>query len=772
MLPLRRLLLRDLLILVSATAALVGLSLVWNLHRSLREQAEARASVLVDRLRADLNADMGRVESLGETLQALWEAGPPSGARRPEADEAQLFALVSRHPMVATAFLVNADGDGVFLFQSDLTRPAAQRTLNGFAITRPGALVQLRAEGRPLAQAARPKGLSYHSPVTRPWFQAAREASGPRWVDPYAFFGTNLPGITYIVPLRDPVGAFKGAIALDLMLEDLTERFWDSRPTPGSLFGLVDGQGRLVLMPKAQGLLDREARAQAFMTPLSGTFLPALDQVWRARPEASWFKAEGQSHFGLRRALRPGQGPAWTLLLSIPEAELIGSAQRRLVLTAGLTLLCLLLVGLRARHLARRFGDPLRDLARAAESLVQGRVPEPPATAISELRTVGEALQRAGRMVVDRTRLQQQLQHSQRLETVGTLAGGIAHDVNNQLGAIMGQLFLAREAMPPGHPAAQRVARAEEAVERCAQTTKALLAFSHHGETKLQPLDLNALVRRTATLLDRVLGGLIRVELDLDPGLPGILGEPLQLEQVLMNMAVNARDAMPEGGHLWFRTRRSDTGEVTLEVQDTGRGIPPAILPQIFEPFFTTKPVGKGTGLGLAMAFGILHAHGGRIDVESEVGRGTAFTLVLPASGEAPLDPSGPHRAEPEHEGPLAGLRILVVEDEADLRETLADALTVARAQVETADDGEKAWLLFRASRYDLILSDHRMPVCTGMELLRRVRGTGSRIPFILSSGQDLEPFQSELQADPRLRLLPKPFSVARLLEMVMELRT
>ena len=770
MLPLRRLLLRDLLILVGATAALVGASLVWNLHRSLREQAEARATVLVDRLRSDLNADMGRVEGLAASLQALLEAAPLE-SHRPEALEAQLFALVSRHPMVATAFVVDARGDGVFVFQPDLTRPPAQRTLNGFAIARPGSLVQLRAEGRPLPKAERPGNLSYHAPTDRPWFQAAREASGPRWVDPYAFFGTNLPGITYVVPLRDPLGAFRGVIALDLMLEDLTERFWDTRPTPGSLFGLVDAHGRLVLMPKAATLLDRDARARAFMTPLSPTFLPTLHRAWQGGADARWFHAEGRSHFGLRHPLRPGEGPSWTLLLTIPESELIGSAQHRLAYTAGLTLLCLLLVGLRARHLARRFGDPLRDLASAAEGLVQGKVPEPPATAISEIRTLGEALQRAGRMVVDRTRLQQQLQHSQRLETVGTLAGGIAHDVNNQLGAIMGQLFLAREAMPQGHPAAQRVARAEEAVERCAQTTKALLAFSHHGETKLQPLDLNALVRRTAGLLDRVLGGLITVDQDLAPDLPGVLGEPLQLEQVLMNMAVNARDAMPEGGRLTFRTWVTPGGEVALEVRDTGRGIPPDILPQIFEPFFTTKPIGKGTGLGLAMAFGILRAHGGRIEVASEVDRGTAFTLLLPAGGEAPSEPSGPQRVEPEHDGPLAGLRILVVEDEADLRETLADALTLARAQVETAQDGDQAWALCRSSRYDLILSDHRMPGCTGMELLRRIRGTGSGVPFILASGQDLEPFQAELKADARLRLLPKPFSVARLLEVVGELR-
>lgn len=771
MLPLRRLLFRDLLILVGATAALVGLSLVWNLHRSLREQAEARAGILVDQLCTELQADMGRVETLGATLQALWASTPQGTPIRPEALEAQLHTLTSRHPGVATAFQVDAAGDGALLFQSDLTRPAPERALDGFLLSRPDRIVQVRAEGRLLPHPREPKAFAYHAPTQRPWFRVARESAGPQWVDPYAFYGTNLPGLTYVVPLRGPGGSFQGALALDLMLEDLTERFWALRPTPGSRVALVDQGGRLVLAPKVAGLESREARAQAFMTPLSAGFLPDLDQAWRAPETPAWVRTASGVHLGMRRPLRSEGTPRWTVVLAIPEAELIGAAQHRLAVTAGLTLVCLLAVGLRARHLARRFGNPLRDLARAAESLVQGQVPPPPETPIAEIRTVGEALERAGRMAVDRTRLQQQLQHSQRLETVGTLAGGIAHDVNNQLGAIMGQLFLAREAMPPGHPAAQRVLRAEEAVERCAQTTKALLAFSHHGQTKLQPLDLNALVRSTADLLDRVLGGLIRVELILHPDLPGILGEPLQLEQVLMNMAVNARDAMPEGGRLTFRTYPTPAGEVALEVRDTGRGIPPEILPQIFEPFFTTKPVGKGTGLGLAMAFGILRAHGGRIDVESTPGHGTLFTLHLPAQGAAPQAPSGPHPVEVEDGASLAGLRVLVVEDEPDLRETLADALTVARAQVETAEDGDTAWHLFRASRYDLILSDHRMPACTGMELLRRIRGTGSAVPFILASGQDLEPFQSELEVDPHLRLLAKPFSVARLLEVVAELR-
>ncbi len=771
MLPLRRLLLRDLLVLVGAAAALITFSLWWGQRASLREQAEARSSLLVDHLRSDLNASMAQVEGLGSTLHSLWSEGtlnlPPT-----EREESQIHALAREHPLVAAAFFVNEQGEGLFLSQSNLDDALPQRSLNSFQLRRGAGtswMTALRRNGRALGPRERPPRQVYLDATTRPWFVAARQSPAPLWVEPYPFYGTNLAGITYVLPLRGPGGAFKGVVGLDLMLEDLTRRFWRAHPTPGSLVALMDGRGRTILPPRTFELQDPLRRAQAFLQPLDPATYPSLSSLWNQRLDTSWQGVGLGSRLGIRRALREGGAPTWTLLMAIPEKELLGGAQRRILYALGACVLILLLVVWRSLQLARRFGNPLRDLSRAAERLGEGQVPAIPDSPIAEIRTLGEALRHAGEAQQDRARLQQQLQHSQRLETLGTLAGGIAHDVNNQLGAILGQLFLAREAMAAQSAGAQRLLRAEEAVERCAQTTKALLAFSHNAQADLRPLDFNRVIQRTAGLLDRILGGLVRVELVLDPDLPQILGEPLQLEQVLMNIAVNARDAMPEGGRLVFRTRASAGDHVALEITDTGKGIPPDVLPHIFEPFFTTKPVGKGTGLGLAMAFGILRAHGGSLDVESAVGRGTTFTLRLPASGAAHQEISGPQAQVAPESGPMAGLRILVAEDEVDLRETLADALTIARAQVETAPDGDQAWQLFRASSYDLILSDQRMPQCTGMELLRRVRGTGSEIPFILASGQDLEPFRPELEWDKATRLLPKPFSVARLMELVRE---
>ncbi len=243
------------------------------------------------------------------------------------------------------------------------------------------------------------------------------------------------------------------------------------------------------------------------------------------------------------------------------------------------------------------------------------------------------------------------------------------------------------------------------------------------------------------------------------------------MEQVLMNLGVNARDAMPEGGHLTLSTRLGDDGRVLLDIQDTGAGIPEALLPRLFEPFVTTKEHGKGTGLGLAMVFSILKAHGGEIHAENVPEGGARFRVSLPAagSGEVPLA-KGPDRLRAASPN-LAGRRILVVEDEPLLREMLADALTLARMQVTTAPDGALAWRAWQqAGGFDLVISDQRMPDCTGLELMALIRGSGSEVPFILVSGQGLESVENQLSEDQRVRFVPKPFELPRLLPIMEEM--
>ena len=207
-----------------------------------------------------------------------------------------------------------------------------------------------------------------------------------------------------------------------------------------------------------------------------------------------------------------------------------------------------------------------------------------------------------------------------------------------------------------------------------------------------------------------------------------------------------------------------------MEVQDTGTGIAEELLPHIFEPFVTTKDSTKGTGLGLAMVFGIVKAHQGRVTAENVPGGGARFVVSLPLAHVEEPPAAQLQSAPPGEETALAGRRILVAEDEALLRDMLADALTRARAQVTMAPDGEVAWRAWQTGTFDLVLSDHRMPDCTGLELLERIRATGSVVPFILVSGQGLEGMEAALGKVPRVRLLPKPFELSRLLAVMTEL--
>jgi CheY-like chemotaxis protein len=282
-------------------------------------------------------------------------------------------------------------------------------------------------------------------------------------------------------------------------------------------------------------------------------------------------------------------------------------------------------------------------------------------------------------------------------------------------------------------------------------------------------MDLNEVVRDTAALLERVLGGRIQVACELSPQPAAILGEPVQIEQVLLNLGVNARDAMPEGGRLTFTTRIAAGGWVDLDITDTGAGIPEAHLPHIFEPFFTTKEVGKGTGLGLSMVFGVVTAHQGTITVTSAPGQGTTFHLHLPGT----LAFSTEERVrllEPPELHPTSGLRVLVVDDEPAIREILAESLSLMDLEVVTACDGEDAWRHFQAGSFDLVISDQRMPLCMGTELLARIRATGSQVPFILSSGHGLEGIEAELERDAQVRILPKPFQLKQMTNLAGQL--
>jgi len=382
----------------------------------------------------------------------------------------------------------------------------------------------------------------------------------------------------------------------------------------------------------------------------------------------------------------------------------------------------------------------------------------------------------------ERKRLEQQLRHSQKMEAVGRLAGGVAHDFNNLLTAIKGHAELLIQEMPEDEQTQSDLVEITRAADRAAVLTRKLLAFSRQQIFAPEVLDLTRIVIETSRLLRPLIGEHIDYQTDLEPIGP-IRADPGQIEQVLVNLVVNAKDAMPSGGRLTISTRNLEvTPEdpyrhdfvrpgryVILCVTDTGHGMDADTMTRIFEPFFTTKEKGKGSGLGLAIAYGIVKQSGGYLVAESEPGGGAAFLVILPRSDAAPepTQPSIPaRRVRPTGDGRV----ILVVEDEAPVRSLVSRVLAREGYGVLQAASGEDALQRIREfdGPIDLVLTDVVMPGMDGRELARSVSDRRPDARVVLMSGYSDELPRIEVDAG-NIRILHKPFTPAELTRAVQE---
>jgi PAS domain S-box-containing protein len=363
--------------------------------------------------------------------------------------------------------------------------------------------------------------------------------------------------------------------------------------------------------------------------------------------------------------------------------------------------------------------------------------------------------------VTDRVRLEQQLRHAQKMEAVGSLAGGIAHDFNNILTVILSLGVDVSEALPPGSPVRADVEEIVATAKRAGGLTRQILAFARKQVSDPVDLDLNATISGATKLLERLIGEHIAVKLSLAPGLPHVHADPRQLEQVLMNLAVNARDAMAAGGTLAISTfflpalEGARHGRVELVVRDSGRGMDAETLARAFDPFFTTKGPGKGTGLGLAVVHGIVQQCGGTASIDSAPGRGTAVRIVLPA-GAPSTTRSAPAAVRNVPVAP--GRVVLLVEDEEPVRRVAARILERAGYRVLAVADGEDALRIAAATpRIDLLLTDVVMPGMSGTRLADHLRAARPSLPVLYMSGfsRDLP----ESLAPPPGTLLQKPFT-------------
>ena len=387
--------------------------------------------------------------------------------------------------------------------------------------------------------------------------------------------------------------------------------------------------------------------------------------------------------------------------------------------------------------------------------------------------------------ITEQKQFEEQFHHAQKLESIGQLAGGIAHDFNNILTVIQGHASLLLSEPPVRDVAGESLEIINHAAERAAMLTRQLLMFSRKQVMRPKLLDLNQIVADLTKMLHRLLGANISLQANYSPRLSRIRADAGMMEQVLMNLAVNACDAMPSGGELIIRTADETIGveyveknpqatagnHVCLTVTDTGCGIPAENILRVFEPFFTTKEVGRGTGLGLATVYGIVKQHHGWITIDSEVGKGTTFRIFLPMADETQKDDGIAHDGAPAPHGTET---ILLVEDEPAVRSLARDILRRQGYKILEADCGAAALKLWQTDRdkIDLVLTDIIMPGMNGHHLVEKLHAEKPSLPVIFTSGYSADIAGKDFELVEGVNFLQKPFTplkVAQALRRVLD---
>jgi PAS domain S-box-containing protein len=405
---------------------------------------------------------------------------------------------------------------------------------------------------------------------------------------------------------------------------------------------------------------------------------------------------------------------------------------------------------------------------------------------------VGRNITDRKRAEAERERLERQLEQVRKMESIGQLAGGIAHDFNNMLTVVLGNVDLMRMQMGASHPLDQEVAQVEQAAQRSKEMARQLLAFSRQQIIQPMVLDLNQQVAATRSLFATLIGE--QVSVSFQPGSPlwPVLCDPSQVDQVLLNLVVNARDAMPRGGTITVETSNvtldhatrldvpgAQPGQyVSLEVRDEGLGIDPKVLPRIFEPFFTTKRVNKGTGLGLATVYGIVKQNGWFIRVDSEPDKGTSFRLYMPratASGApavVPIVRAAPQPVADSSTGERRNAKILLVEDDEMVRNLTSGLLGSMGYTVVVCDSPSAAIARLSTEKFvpDLLLTDVVMPSMTGPELRERLNQTMPGLKTVMMSGYTSHSAIRRALADKAVRFIQKPFTKQELEQAIREL--
>nr|WP_205650588.1 ATP-binding protein [Actinoplanes solisilvae] len=570
--------------------------------------------------------------------------------------------------------------------------------------------------------------------------------------------GTVVPVVVTFSPIFDPAGAAMGAVVIAHQVGES-----QTVPDDADAHQVVNFSGRSA---DDSGHRDQDVQDRRFQTHIDAEYASERTEVSKAqdRFEVTMGDERAQERLEVEQAqdqfqLRMGEERA-------QERIQVEHAQDEFQLRMGEE---------RAREKVQVQQAQDRFQLRMGEERAQERIQVEHAQDQFQLRMGEERAQARA----DRERLQAQLHQGQRLEILGQLAGGVAHDFNNLLGVILNYAaFVAEELAAEPEQRLQAAGRDVEqirrAAERAAELTHQLLAFARRDVVQPRALDLNEIVVDVENLLRRTIGDDIDLSTDLAPELWLVLADAGQIEQVLVNLAVNARDAMGDGGTLSIDTANVvidghtdpllEAGRyVQLRVCDTGTGMPAEVIEHAFEPFFTTKRDGGGTGLGLSTVYGIVARAQGTVTIHSQPGVGTTFTILMPVTAEAPAPADEPL----PYERTPAGETVLVVEDQEALREVTERIFTRSGYHVLTAANGADAVAV--AARFDgdihLLLTDVVMPNMLGKEVAERIRQTRADIAVLFMSGYAQPVLASQGRLDPGVHLIEKPFSAKAIIE-------
>jgi signal transduction histidine kinase/ActR/RegA family two-component response regulator len=628
------------------------------------------------------------------------------------------------------------------------------------------------------------------------WFQQSK--TGDLVISPvHAMLYPFRLVIICTAPVMGKDGAVKAVLAGRVNMQrvwEITDRVEIGRT--GFVF-VTDKKGNLIAHPDKSKLLYK-------LTPES-----LLKEILTGETETIEYTNAGGvgkiCHYIVLKGYQKYKGQDWRIGITqdINEAYAIVDKMRMQIMIAAVSGLVLIL--LLATILTRNIVKPIKALAKTAGRIAKGDLSvQATVRTKDEIGDLGSAFNRMAEGLKTTTvsrdklakeiterkqaekekeKIQAQLLQSQKMETIGTLTGGVAHHLNNMLTAIQGYAGLVMTGLDKASPLRRHMERIHEASAHSAHLIRQLLLFSRKQPMKFTSLNINQIVDDSLKMLNRLIGEDITINTELEPNLWTVRAAPTNIEQVIMNLAVNARDAMPKGGELTIKTENvtldgkyckvipeARPGKfVRLSIEDTGIGMDKEIIQHIFEPFFSTKGIGKGTGLGLSTVYGIVKQHKGWINVYSEPGRGSAFKVYLPAFPGKPEHETKKMISLEELKG--NGERILLVEDEERVREFIRSALTENGYIVFEATDAKEALEIFEEEKgnFHLVLSDVVLTDKSGLHLVEQLLSRKPKLRVLLSSGYTGQKSQWTIIRQRGYRFLQKPYAITDLLQAIKE---